>query len=56
MRALSVISRTRRCRGKFGVAGGGEDVSGECEVGELGERHIDGESEMVGDVFSGGED
>ena len=55
-RALSVISRMRRWRGKFAWPCGGADVFGEAEVGELGERDVDREGEMVGDIFGGGED
>jgi hypothetical protein len=42
--------------GKAGLLGGGADVFGEGEVGELGERDVDREGEMFGDVFCGGED
>jgi hypothetical protein len=42
--------------GKAGLFGGGTDVFGEREVGELGEGDVDGEGEVLGDVFCGGED
>ena len=38
------------------MPGGGEDVFWECEIRELGERDVDGEGEMVGDVLGCGED
>jgi hypothetical protein len=42
--------------GKVGLLGGGLDVAGEGEVGELGEGDVDGEREVVGNVFGCGED
>ena len=53
--ALSVISRTRRLRGKL-ACGRRRDVAGKGAVGELGEGDVDGDREVGGDVFGGGED
>jgi hypothetical protein len=36
--------------------GGGADVPGETEVGQLGEGDVDREGEVIGDVLGGGED
>ncbi len=41
---------------EVGLLGGGEDVFGKGEVGELGEGDVDGEGEVSGDVFGCGED
>ena len=41
---------------EVGLTRGGDDVSGQGEVRELGERDVDGESEMTGDAFGCGED
>ena len=42
--------------GEVCLLGGGADVFGKSEVGELGEGDVDREGEVIGDVFGGGED
>ncbi len=43
-------------QGKVCLLGGGADVLGEREVGELSEGDVDREGEVAGDVFGCGED